>query len=302
MIVVTRPVRKVRFVEDAPDDPFWRTLHRLADEAYPGVARETLALLREAGGTVDLGALAARLQGQNRIAAEALLQEAWEQVSERGFAKIAARLETLAAQVAEQTAIAELSVALDVPDREALRRIQQGIGERVVAIDQTTRAGITRVIEAAFTSGTALPEQIDTLAKLVGLTPTQVDSVTRYEEGLRQAGEKPARIAKLVQKRTNELRQRRAEAIARTETINAASAGQQARWEQAAREGLIDESFARHWIVTPDDRLCPICAAIPGLNPQGVRLQEPFQTPSGPILHPAAHVQCRCAVSLRRTA
>lgn len=299
MMLATAPVRKVRFVENAPENAFWRTLHALADGAYPGVAREVLALLREAGAQVDTQALASLLTAQNRVGAEALLQTAWEHVSPSRVAAVTEKLEALALKVAAQTEVAGIAVAFNVEDREAVRLIRQGIGRQVVAIDTATRAGITRIIEEAFTAGTPLTAQIERLAAMVGLTPTQVESLAHYEAGLIDAGESPARVARLVQERTDVLRRRRAEAIARTETINAATAGQQARWEQMEHDGLIDAGARRFWIVTPDDRLCPICAAIPGMNPEGVRLREAFQTPGGPRQGPTAHPQCRCAVSLR---
>jgi len=68
-------------------------------------------------------------------------------------------------------------------------------------------------------------------------------------------------------------------------------------------KGLIDaEQTVRVWIITPDDRLCDICEAIPTLNPDGVGLDEPFLTPEGPVDDPPAHPRCRCATGLEFTA
>ncbi len=50
--------------------------------------------------------------------------------------------------------------------------------------------------------------------------------------------------------------------------------------------------------MTPDDRLCPLCELVPDLNPDGVGLDEPFQTAAGPVMYPPAHPLCRCAVTL----
>ncbi len=82
-------------------------------------------------------------------------------------------------------------------------------------------------------------------------------------------------------------------------TINALNLGQQLGWRQARDNGLIDDSARRFWIVTPDDRLCPECAAVPGMNPDGVGLDEEFDTPYGPMEGPTLHPQCRCTEIMR---
>lgn len=101
----------------------------------------------------------------------------------------------------------------------------------------------------------------------------------------------------------------RANDIGRTETITASAAGQREVWQQAQDDGFIrfaqdlptqfttpdgrlidgpvlhpkcrcatatkrraDGTFAVHWVVTKDDRLCPQCQQMPGLNPDGIGL------------------------------
>jgi hypothetical protein len=91
----------------------------------------------------------------------------------------------------------------------------------------------------------------------------------------------------------------RAETIARTETLGAANWGAQESWRQAVQDGGLPGEVKQFWIVTPDDRLCPICVEIPGMNPDGVGLGEPFETPEGPVEGPPApHPNCRCSVGL----
>ena len=61
---------------------------------------------------------------------------------------------------------------------------------------------------------------------------------------------------------------------------------------------MLPSQTKRVWVLTPDDRLCEICSAIPDLNPDGVGLEETFDTDLGPVLSPPVHPNCRCAVSL----
>src|SRR5262249_17573663 len=97
----------------------------------------------------------------------------------------------------------------------------------------------------------------------------------------------------------NALLRDRARTIARTETIDASSAGQRALWDEARRAGYLGDDARRHWIITPDERLCPACEEMPKLNPDGVPLGEPYQTPDGgEKMGPTLHPRCRCAESL----
>lgn len=87
----------------------------------------------------------------------------------------------------------------------------------------------------------------------------------------------------------------RAQTIARQETQMASHQGLLESWDQA---GLPKEA-RKFWLVTPDERLCPICRAIPRLNPKGRKLDEPFATPRGPVMFPPmSHVKCRCSMGL----
>ena len=89
-------------------------------------------------------------------------------------------------------------------------------------------------------------EQIDRIAELVGLTSRQVEAIGRYARGLEALGEMSrADIQDLVNARAQDWTQQRAQTIARTETVNAASSGQQARWDQELREGLLDHASTR---------------------------------------------------------
>lgn len=89
----------------------------------------------------------------------------------------------------------------------------------------------------------------------------------------------------------------RAEVIARTETMTASNEGQQEAWSQAVDAGLLTGTEKQVWIVTPDDRLCPICEALGETEPVG--LDETFQTEDGEFDGPPAHPNCRCALGLQ---
>lgn len=92
------------------------------------------------------------------------------------------------------------------------------------------------------------------------------------------------------------LRNRRAQTIARTETLQAAHTGQHEGWRQAMDQDVLPRDARRTWVVTPDDRLEHWM--VPGMNEGGRGMDELFQTPEGAVLNPPSRPNCRCGVGL----
>jgi 8-oxo-dGTP pyrophosphatase MutT (NUDIX family) len=204
-----------------------------------------------------------------------------------------------AANYAQQSG-SQLITNLTTQSREAIRlAVAQATarGTPIGMLTQTIR-GVLETVPAVIPSMT--PGYSTQFAQAAqGLLPRQVSALGKYRQGLFLKGWANEKIETATLKKASQYRRQRAEMIARTETITATAAGQQALWEASAQQGLLDTSRAkRRWVITPDDRMCPSCGAIPGLNPEGVGLKEPFTTPNGPVMHPAAHPRCRCAVVL----
>ena len=282
----------------ASDD--WRLLQHLADAAVPGLRQAVVRIFEDVGARLPVADVAAFLQAGDTAGAEDLIQRLWDEVGAQGLqSAVAPRLEALAASAAGALpAGVEVGVRFNVADPEALATIARVIGDQITAIDAATREAVRGIIERAFASGTPLYQQAQEIGDLVGLTSRQAEALARFRQGLVDAGEAPNRVQDLVARQAAAAQLQRGEMIARTESMVAANTGQQVRWEQAVSEGILDPSALRRtWVVTPDDRLCPYCAAVPGLNPQGVGLTQLFRTPLGPVSFPPLHPNCRCAVS-----
>lgn len=117
----------------------------------------------------------------------------------------------------------------------------------------------------------------------------------RYRARL-EAPRSPERVDQLVEAYAERTLKRRAETISRTETIAATTQGQLEYWRQLIGGGVVDGAKARkEWIVTPDDRLCPLCEPMAGVR---VGVDESFETNAGTVDGPPLHPNCRCAVSL----
>jgi hypothetical protein len=207
---------------------------------------------------------------------------------------------------------------------DVLRQYNFGL---IRQISDDTRAAIQRVVEDAFAYGGHPYEQARIIRSSIGLTDTQQAAVENFramlESGDRQAltrtlrdrrfdrtldaalgedAEKeltPEQITRMVGRYRERMIAARAENIARTTTIDVSNTANQAAWHQAAERGLLNRNLVRQgWLVTPDDRLCAYCAAVPLLNLDGVPLGGMFETPLGQVRGPTLHPQCRCIVYL----
>ena len=111
---------------------------------------------------------------------------------------------------------------------------------------------------------------------------------------------KPEQIDKMVGAYRRKYILYRARTIARTESLRATNVGVQEAWRQAVVTGKVAEDLIRRfWIITADERVCPICRPIPHMNKGGVKLSEDFDTPDGPVTMGPLHVTCRCTIFIR---
>ena len=85
----------------------------------------------------------------------------------------------------------------------------------------------------------------------------------------------------------------RADLLARTVTIKSSSSGQNALWQRFVEKGYLDKSeWEVGWIISPDERLCPICKARKGMRRE-IDGNYPDGTGTPPI-----HLGCRCGEGL----
>jgi hypothetical protein len=189
-----------------------------------------------------------------------------------------------------------------------------------------TREGIRQALDAGYKAGQNPRDTARDIRDMIGLTDRQEQAVQNFRGMLKNghpdalqrklrdrrfdrsvkaavAGDKTLasdKIDVMVKRYRERFLKYRAEAIARTESIRALNVGQQEAWRQMAAGGKIDAGLIRRiWLVAHDERACPRCRPIPKLNPQGVGLERPFQTPGGPVMMPPLHPSCRCTVFYR---
>jgi hypothetical protein len=196
-----------------------------------------------------------------------------------------------------------------------------------------TQAAVMTVIRDGVTAGRNPLDVARDIKQFIGLTDRQTQAVLNYRRALETRDSaalqrmlrdrrfdptvraaiandtplKPAQIDKMVERYRQRYLKYRAETIARTEAIRAVNKGNQLLWQQAVDDGKVEVGkIRRKWIYTHDLKTRHAHRTIPGLNPDGVGLNEPFQSALGPIKFPgdpdasaANTINCRCTVVTR---
>lgn len=127
------------------------------------------------------------------------------------------------------------------------------------------------------------------LRQVVGMNMPQLGSYMRVKDMLLEHDPPLTilavdRVLRRLQKK--KIRQR-ATMIARTETMTALNNGRRESYRTAKLQGFLPDDVRMAWMVTNDDRLCPICSELDGIV---VGVNDVF--PSGSV--PPAHPNCRC--------
>jgi hypothetical protein len=182
----------------------------------------------------------------------------------------------------------------------AQRWASRNAGRFVTEISDETRAGIQELVTrralddglGASRSGAADPRAGHRAHAAAGAGAAELPTALVAD------GAKPERIAQLTDRKSKQQIKYRSEVIASHELLSASNSGQSLLWREAVRTDLLGAATKRKWIITPDDRLCPLCAQMRGERAI-TGMDEPWSTPRGDVMIPQGiHVRCRCAQGL----
>lgn len=180
-----------------------------------------------------------------------------------------------------------------------------GNNPRKVARDFRAAVGLTAKQEQAVRNYRTYLETLDPAALQRQLRDHRYDrTVARaIQSGNSLSSEQIATMSERYRQRYVKYR---AETIARTESLRAVSTGEYEALLAADQQQAITADLRRFWVYTPDERVRASHTAIPMLNPKGVKVQQVFQTPLGPLKYPrdpmgtaANTINCRCRVVYR---
>ena len=309
-----------------PASRFYEVVHRIADRFSPAVAQAFLNAVAKLVVRIDDVALASGIAAMDlaqinaAIGAERLADLLAQDPALRdALYRTAVETGRAGANVLEDTA--GIAFRFNSADPNIVLFARTQVAELVVAVGDDVKEAIRLVVALGSEYGITPVQQARAIRQVVGLPPNWAEAplnlaaelrAGRFTDTRRMSAVDKAQIRSRLAKGTvneafidrmqvkyaNSLRNRRALNIARTETARAANHGQNEGWKQATRAGVLPKSARRVWIVTPDDRLRETHRMVPIMNPDGVALDQPFQTPLGPSMGPPLEVNCRCSLGL----
>lgn len=314
--------------EGRPRSRFFEIARRISERFEPATAQAFLEAIEHVKDSVDLDRLRSAVAGGSLPNIEAAA----------GAGRLAAvilggeALQSTLAETSTVTGHAATDILEDLtgvtsqfnarhPNVVLFARTQTA--ELVAQVSDDVKEAIRIAVASGSDLGLNLDQQARAIRGVIGLRPGHVSAPENLARDLREGLEASATSRRLDAVSKQRIRSRirsgtvtpafveemkdryrfsllnyRAQSIARTETHRAANAGQHEAWGQAARDGVIPQTAKRVAIVTPDERLRDTHAAVPAMNPGGVGLEEPFQTPFGPLMFPPWEPECRCGVGM----
>jgi hypothetical protein len=183
----------------------------------------------------------------------------------------------------------------DGKNERAQAAAQRQAAAMIRDISATTQAAIRDVIVRSIRDGIPPYDAARLIEEMIGLDERRMGAVLSYRERLINEGLPFGTVNALVDKYAAKQLRDRAEAIARTEIMDSLNAGAMEGWRQAQADGLLSKGAVKEWLTTPDERLCPNCAPLDGVQ---VPLRETFKTSLGEVQRPPLHTRCRCAVAV----
>jgi len=270
-------------------------IYVIADRLAPRLRAAFLAAIAEIQSQTELGALTAAIESGDVARILAAVKIAHLPAALAPAVAVVASIVTQAAEHALTEIAVRASFTIVNPAASTAARTQ---GARLVTVvTNETRTAIRALTASAFPEGIAPRELAKLIKPMIGLNTRQVQAVLNYRTDLLRSELSAAVIEAKGNLYAKKLLQQRALNIARTETIDAATAGQLAAWKDAAAAGLLNtDRTSRVWSAASDARTCERCAF---MDEQEVPFDAPFIDDAGSeIWAPTLHPSCRCSVSL----
>lgn len=275
-----QPVQKVAGIEPVITSIINRSWAALA--AFAGTPQgSALARAADATGFINAapwGTWMTQLAAVRKPMATGIMQ---------GFSTAAGELHGISARL-EFNAVDELSKTY----------AETQAGKLIKAVSDTQRDTIRQVLGGAMGGHYTTYDAAMKIRDTIGLHPAWAQAVVNLRERVYNNaiadGKRPATATALADKKaaqySKRLIKKRAENIARTETITAENLGRYATWVDAVDGGIMDKDSTKEWNTEVGDA-CDICRDMDG---EIVKWDQPF---SNGKLMPPAHPGCRCGAS-----
>lgn len=204
--------------------------------------------------------------------------------------EVTAQTAALLSQTLEEALLAQYLSQITGPVSKAATDRARALAKEAASsllrdFSKTQLNSMGEAIAAGLEAGKGPREIARMLTDVQGLDPQRAARLEKVREYLEASSLSNDALEKAVERERQKLLRERRETIARTE---AAKATETAREVEALGRG----ARWKHWITTPDERLCDICA---GNEADGVIPVD--ATFSGGTMTAPAHPNCRCGVT-----
>lgn len=216
--------------------------------------------------------------------------EAAEMIDAAVEAGIELGLQTLPEDIADY-------VDVDAAARKARAILRRGQFARSLDALQESQRGLERLVTSGGDPKLAVLRNPDRLISMFGLNSQQADRIARVTAQMVDDGVSVKLIERRVGRMAEEAIQSRMETIAQTLGREALGAGQQALYDQAREDGLLDEErYTREWVTRGDALVCDRCWDFDGAR---AGFDEDFESLSGEFAYrPEIHPRGRCSVRI----
>lgn len=210
----------------------------------------------------------------------------------------------------------------DMLDAGTITRVRAAQDQLIQQLTYEARNTVDSIVRTGVRQGLTPDEIVGDIRQMIGLTDTQASAVmnyrrmleeldptalarqlrnTAYDASLQDAIDNAdflseAAIDRMTQDYLDNYLDYRANAIAETESTRAANAGLRDAYQQAVDRGALPgAAVRRYWQISLKETTCDICLSIPDLNPDGVEVDQPFDSEDGPIDDAPVHPHCGCS-------
>ena len=190
--------------------------------------------------------------------------------------------------------VAKVGYRFDMKNPEALKWIKAYGADEVKYISDSSKKAIKEINFRGYYEGYTPKQQAQFIKGLVGLDPNRAQAVENYFAELLK--DESLSLEEIVAKRDDyakQLLQQRAMTIAVNEASEASAQGNYITTKDAVSRGILDpDTYEAYRIVTPDDRICPICS---DADHDGETRELPdgvYETTGSHT--PKIHILCRC--------
>jgi len=167
----------------------------------------------------------------------------------------------------------------------------------VVDIGDEQRNNLRQTLAMRFDPDVRPENVIRDIKWVVGLIDRESAAVFNRADAMRAAGVPESRVQAATARYADELHQKRAERIARTETVAIETQARDTAWKVAQSDGLISDKAMKEWVASAS--ACEdLCAKLDGKR---VPLDGAWKSPvdGKPVKGPPAHPHCECSTVLK---